>query len=320
MIGSLILAVLPPFIAIRLRRLTGARIAESAHIGWLSLVRVHDLEMADHALIGSFAVVRAHHLSMGPRAAVKSLALLSTHTISLGEGAHVAPTAIVLGSLALQKSRLILGDHSRIFPFSWLEPGEGIEIGKQVGIGGHALIFTHGAWSDYLRGGPIAYGAVKIEDGVWLPWRVTVLAGVTIGANSIVMSGSVVTRPVPRDVIVGGAPATKIKDRGTLELDAETRLARAKEILDAFRQWHVEAYGIAPVGTIAIDDPAGLEAGDTVFYVNSHIGGVEAKGLVDRGISVIDHDELASYRASNDREIEGLVEFLTGYGIRLYDR
>ncbi|RKY81888.1 sugar O-acetyltransferase, partial [candidate division KSB1 bacterium] len=46
---------------------------------------------------------------------------------------------------------------------------------------------------------------------VWIGARVTILGGVTIGKNSAVAAGSVVTRNVPPYTLVGGVPAVKIK-------------------------------------------------------------------------------------------------------------
>src|SRR5262249_54049093 len=123
-----------------------------------------------------------------------------------------------------------------IFPFCWVEPGEGITVGKHVGIGGHSLLFTHGAWSDYLLGGPMGYGPIAIEDNVWLPWRIMVLSKVTIGANSVIMPGSVVTRSIPPNSLGGGMPAKVSRENGAQGLQREKKPRRALEILDGFAQ------------------------------------------------------------------------------------
>lgn len=48
---------------------------------------------------------------------------------------------------------------------------------------------------------------VIIEDYVWIASRATILPGVTIGKESVVASGAVVTKDVPPLSIVGGVPA-----------------------------------------------------------------------------------------------------------------
>lgn len=52
---------------------------------------------------------------------------------------------------------------------------------------------------------------VKIEDGVWIGGGSIILPGVTIGRNSVIGAGSVVTRSVPPDCVAVGNPCRVIK-------------------------------------------------------------------------------------------------------------
>jgi acetyltransferase-like isoleucine patch superfamily enzyme len=52
---------------------------------------------------------------------------------------------------------------------------------------------------------------VKISDNVWIGMNSTILKGVTIGENSVVAAGSVVTKSVAPNVIVAGNPAVVTK-------------------------------------------------------------------------------------------------------------
>lgn len=58
---------------------------------------------------------------------------------------------------------------------------------------------------------------VVIEEGVWCGANVTILKGVTIGRESVVAAGAVVTKSFPPYSIIGGVPAKLIKMRFTPE-------------------------------------------------------------------------------------------------------
>jgi acetyltransferase-like isoleucine patch superfamily enzyme len=80
-----------------------------------------------------------------------------------------------------------------------------ITLGERVRCGANTLITDTDWHTDDPRTGPDA--PVIIGDNVWLCVNVTVLKGVTVGENTIVGAGSVVTRSLPANVIAGGVPA-----------------------------------------------------------------------------------------------------------------
>ena len=85
-----------------------------------------------------------------------------------------------------------------------------IEFGKNVRCGANTLI-TDSDWhlNDFRSGKP---KPISIGDNVWLGVNVTVMKGVTIGENSIIGAGSVVTKNIPANVIAAGNPCHIIKD------------------------------------------------------------------------------------------------------------
>ena len=52
---------------------------------------------------------------------------------------------------------------------------------------------------------------VKIGNNVWIGMGAVILKGVTIGDNSVVAAGAIVTRSVPANTIVAGNPAAAVK-------------------------------------------------------------------------------------------------------------
>lgn len=94
-----------------------------------------------------------------------------------------------------------------------------IKIGNNVNIGGDCILLDSDAHSlDYIeRRNPFEDQANKknapitIEDDVLIGTRCIILKGVTIGARSIIGSGSIVTKSIPADCIAAGNPCKVIK-------------------------------------------------------------------------------------------------------------
>ena len=84
-----------------------------------------------------------------------------------------------------------------------------ISIGARCLIGPHCIINDtafHHVDPERRHDAPTAE-PIAIGENVWLGARVVVLPGVTIGDDSVIGVGSVVTRDVPPDVVVYGNPA-----------------------------------------------------------------------------------------------------------------
>jgi len=54
-------------------------------------------------------------------------------------------------------------------------------------------------------------GRIYIRKNAWIGAGATILPGVTIGENSVVAAGAVVSKDVPANTVVGGVPAKAIK-------------------------------------------------------------------------------------------------------------
>lgn len=61
-------------------------------------------------------------------------------------------------------------------------------------------------------------GDLTIGNDVWLGYKATIMAGVTIGDGAIIGSHSIVTKDVPPYTIVGGNPAKEIRKRFSEEV------------------------------------------------------------------------------------------------------
>lgn len=90
-----------------------------------------------------------------------------------------------------------------VFDYShcWL-----IKLGNNVTIAPEAYLLAHDATSKNIIG-YTKLGSVTIEDNVFIGARAIILPGVTIGENTIVAAGSVVTKSIGKDCVVAGNPA-----------------------------------------------------------------------------------------------------------------
>ncbi|NED55599.1 sugar O-acetyltransferase, partial [Micromonospora aurantiaca] len=70
---------------------------------------------------------------------------------------------------------------------------------------------THPLDAEQRRAKLEAAQPIVIEDNVWLGGGAIVLPGVTIGTNSVIGAGAVVTKDVPPNVVAVGNPAKVIR-------------------------------------------------------------------------------------------------------------
>jgi maltose O-acetyltransferase len=108
--------------------------------------------------------------------------------------------------------RVVIGANCIIGDTCFLDGRSGITFGNNVNVGGHVTIFTrqHDVNSpDFAEIG----APVRVGDYAWIASHAIILPGVSIGRGAVVAAGSVVTRDVPEYTVVGGNPASHIRDR-----------------------------------------------------------------------------------------------------------
>jgi galactoside O-acetyltransferase len=164
---------------------------------------------------------------------------LKMQGIELGENVYIGKNVNIQlspgGQLKIGNNVVIL-DHTK-----FVNPGAFLEIGNSTFISHHCeiassqsiviaencafaayctIIDTDKNYSDLLTPMPLRKGntsPIKIENNVWLAYKVTILRGVTISEGCVVGANAVVTKNIPPYSIAVGIPATAVKciDKGT---------------------------------------------------------------------------------------------------------
>ncbi len=91
----------------------------------------------------------------------------------------------------------------------------GLDIADDVMIGPNVSIIASGHPIEPSQRRSLVVGKpIVIERNVWIAAGATIVGGVTVGENSVVAAGSVVTKDVPPNTLVGGNPARVIRSIG----------------------------------------------------------------------------------------------------------
>lgn len=117
--------------------------------------------------------------------------------------------------------KVAIGNNVDINGYTVIYGGGEVEIGSNTLIAANCVIasVTHPIDIELRR--ELVFEKVTIKENCWLGANVVVLPGVTIGRNSIVAAGSVVTEDIPQNSIVAGGPAKLM--RTILESKGEIR-------------------------------------------------------------------------------------------------
>lgn len=89
-----------------------------------------------------------------------------------------------------------------------------VEIGDNVLFGPKVQIYTatHPVDAEERIKGPEFAKPVKIGNNVWIGGGAIICPGVTIGDNTTIAAGSVVTKDIPSNVVAGGNPCRVLRE------------------------------------------------------------------------------------------------------------
>lgn len=133
--------------------------------------------------------------------------LLRLFGAKIAEGVHVYGSAkIFYPPNLIMEAYSVLGSDVDCYCVSM------IHIGRRAVVSQYSFLCT--ASHDYRKPNlPLITSPIKIGDNAWIAADSFIGPGITVGEGAVVGARSSVYRDVPPWVVVGGNPATKIKDR-----------------------------------------------------------------------------------------------------------
>lgn len=120
---------------------------------------------------------------------------------------------ILQGCIFKGKKNISIGDYTWVGNNCYFLAGAPIQIGNWCQIANNVIIVTvnHNIngekYFDNTNNRPIVIG-----NNVWIGANAIILPGVSIGDNSVVAAGSIVTKDIPACQLFGGNPARPLKD------------------------------------------------------------------------------------------------------------
>jgi len=114
------------------------------------------------------------------------------------------------------ESRIEIGDRTEFNNNLMIKSeGPGIRIGRDGLFGAHVEIFDsnfHDLDPSRRKAGTQRMAPVEIGDNVFVGMGVKILKGASIGSDSVIGAGSVVTGAIPAGVVAAGNPARVIRE------------------------------------------------------------------------------------------------------------
>ncbi|GEL94073.1 sugar O-acetyltransferase [Cellulomonas composti] len=139
----------------------------------------------------------------------RARAILTELLGSLGEGAFIKPPlAVDYGENIHLGARTFVNSGLTALDVATITIGADCQIGPNVQL----LTPTHPIAPQPRRDKLEAARPIVLGDNVWLGGGVVVCPGVTIGSNTVVGAGAVVTKDLPANVVAVGIPARVVRD------------------------------------------------------------------------------------------------------------
>lgn len=232
----LLIGMLPSFLKILIYRLKGYKIGKGVKIGIGSVIVGKNVQIGDQTKIGFFSIIRGKDVNIGRYVKIGATSIIDTERVEIDDDARISEQ-VFIGGISSPRAFFKLGKRTTVMQMSFINTTEPVIIGDDSGIGGHCLLFTHGSWLNQLDGFPVTFAPITLGKRVWLPWRVFIMPGVSIGDNVVIGANSLVSRNLPSNCLAAGNPARVIKENYPKKPDDHRRKAIIENIIVSFSEY-----------------------------------------------------------------------------------
>ncbi len=150
--------------------------------------------------------IRLNNVKLGRD--VKIFSFVNAYGCAIGDGSKI-------GAFVEIQKNVSIGKNCKISSHTFI--CEGVEIEDNVFVG-HGVMFTNDKYPRATNADGSAQTEADweviptfVKKGASIGSGAVIIAGITIGENSIVGAGAVVTKDVPPETIVAGVPARKLR-------------------------------------------------------------------------------------------------------------
>lgn len=323
----------PSFIKKIIYRLKGYKIGRNVSIGLGSVIIGKNVNIKDNVSIGLITIIRGEEITIERYAKIGSFTVIDSGKIRIGEDSRINEQ-VIIGGIRTPESSLDLGKRTIIMEYSYINTTKPVKIGDDSGIGGHCLLFTHGSWLNQLDGFPVTFAPITLGKNVWLPWRVFIMPGISIGDNVVVGANSLIGKSVGSDCLVAGSPAKVIKENYPAKLSDDQKISIFKNYLYEFQEFlaynnlHVEMKEDNNVITLIVNKKS--KTSRLYFYINDMetsefsensiiISNIKGSSPIQSSISykhIMFLDLNNKSRRGKSAIGEEFVKFISRYGLR----
>lgn len=200
------------------RLLLRYRISYKAKLGLFSFIVARDVFIDDYVCIKPFCVIYDCNIVRLAKACIiyRFTLVKGLEAFDVGGGTIIGANTTIYGRFSDRDflkvrdgGKFSIGMNSIIGNKHYYDLSGNIQIGNNVVIGGsQTQFFTHGY--DCYRN--FSYGNIRIGDNCYIGTSSLVLAGITIGSETVIAAGSVVCKSCKEKGIYGGNPVRMLKN------------------------------------------------------------------------------------------------------------